>query len=321
MMKKITILFILTLPILFLCGCDSKEVRQAKKAYEENDFTRVVDLLSEEENLSQETQDILNDSEVNIAYEEKDYAKVVELLSKEKDLSQESQDMLITSEANILYEKGEYVEAVKKIASSSKGIQHEQYEEMFDAALKDSLDKHSADAVVELLALDESKSDAVYEAVTEPCKNKDYNGFVYLDGLVKKLPDGDLKTKLSDFSKENDVLRAQSFLLGKWKETDDYGPDRTVEVTFSGDNLIGIIVKIEKDSWFKKNDLYWKDFNFIDRKRFTCISIAKEETGATYDSAAVAIINYKKGTMHLHLTPQSDFSLDYYDSHWKRVNK
>ena len=54
-------------------------------------------------------------------------------------------------------------------------------------------------------------------AVTEICNNKDYDGFLFLDSLIKGLDDGDLKTKLSDFDKEFKILRAESFMVGTWE--------------------------------------------------------------------------------------------------------
>lgn len=320
MMKKISILFTLILTIMLLSACDSKEVREAKKAYEEKDYTRVVKLLSEEEDLSEEAQDILISSEANIAYEKKDYAKVVEILSKEKDLSQESQDMLISAEANILFEKGEYVEAVKKIASSSKGTENEQYEEMFDAALKDSFDKHSADAMVELLVLDESKSDTVYKTITDACNNKDYNGFINLDGLVEKLPDGDLKTKLSEFNEEYKILRAESYMVGTWEwYIKGAKKPATVKVIPYDNNLVGRLVKVGSDlkGWhYQKDDVYWKDFEFESPNKFICYNLTRLEDGTALGETATGKINYEKGIIELNVTEATDPIRT-----WKRVNE
>ena len=77
------------------------------------------------------------------AFAEENYAQVVKVLSEEKELSQEAQDMLIISEANVAYEKKEYLEAVKKLATASTGVETEQFDEMFNAALKDAIAKKS----------------------------------------------------------------------------------------------------------------------------------------------------------------------------------
>ena len=104
MLKKTTVIFIGIIMILLLCSCDSEEVKQAKEAYADGN-----------------------------------YDQVVELLSGQEDLSQEAQDMLTVSEANTAYENKEYMEAVTKLASTSTGVESEQFEEMFNAALDDAI--------------------------------------------------------------------------------------------------------------------------------------------------------------------------------------
>ena len=164
MNKKIIALLSLCILTMFIfCACDSEEVKQAKEDFAAGHYTEVVKTLDGQENLSQE-----------------------------------AQDMLAISEANVAYENEDYLVAVKTLTTASTGIQTEQFEEMFNAALEDAIANKDSDAIVELLALDDSKADAVYDAVTKACTDKDYNGFQVLDGLVEKLSDGDLKSKLTD---------------------------------------------------------------------------------------------------------------------------
>lgn len=271
--------------LLMLCSCDSEAVKQAKEAYANGD-----------------------------------YAKVVELLSSEEELSEEAQDMLAVSEANIAFEKKEYLDAVKKLASSSEGLQAERFEEMFTAALDDAIANKDVDAVVELLAIDESKADAVYEAVTKTCEEKDYNGFLMLESLVEKLPDGDLKTKLSDYDKEHDILKAEAFMVGTWtwKSSDGEKPSKVKVIPYDK-NLVGRLVKIGtflKDYHYNKDDVYWQDFEFENGKKFICNNLTRYSDGTAEGVTTTGKINYKKGTIELNVTGANNPNRT-----WKRVNK
>ncbi len=284
MKKKILVLFVGLVMVLMLCACDSEEVKQAKEAYANGD-----------------------------------YAKAVELLSKEKELNQDAQDILIISEANVLYEDGKCFEAVKKLATSSQGVQAEQFDEMYQAALDEAIAKPSSDNVIELLALDETKEDTVYKAVTKACKSKDYNAFRTLGGLVKKLPDGDLKTKLSDFKKDNEILKAESFIVGTWEwQMEDQEELARVEVVPYNDNFVGRLVRVGSDLddyHYEKDDVYWRDFQFEDNDKFICYNLTRTPEGDVMGETASGKINYKKGKIELNVTGASDPLRT-----WKRID-
>ena len=270
-MKKIITLLLSLIMILVFCSCESENVKNAKTAYAEGKYSEVVELLSQEENL--------NDS---------------------------AKDMLTVSEANVLYENKKYVEAVKKLSESSKGVQAEPFEEWFKSALDDCIANKSSEGIIELLTVDESKSDAVYDAVTGACNNKDYNGFLVLDGLVDKLEDGDLKTKLAEFGDEYDILRAEAFLVGKW-EWPREGEDKysVVKVIPYEDNLVGRLTTVGtflEDFHFKKDEVYWEKFSFENKKRCLCYNLTKYEDGTVAGETVTGTINYKKGTITLQLT-------------------
>ena len=271
MKRRISFLICCIMLAVFLCACESEQVKQAKTAYKDGK-----------------------------------YSEVVELLSKEENLSDSAQNMLAVSEANVMYENKEYVEAVKKLASSKDGIKAEQFEEMFNAALTDAIANKSADDVIELLKLDESKSDAVYDAVTKACNDKDYNGFVVLDGMVEKLKDGDLKTKLSAFGEEHDLLRAEAFLVGTWERQDEDSETKPLVVVIPyKNNLVGRleVVGDEQKQWhFEKDDVYWKDFEFESGERFYCYNLTRYDDGTVAGDTASCIINYEEGTIDTNVT-------------------
>ena len=270
-MRKIFVLIAGIILILVLCSCDSEEVKQAKEAYEAEE-----------------------------------YSKAVEILSKEKDLSEEAKDILIISEANVLYEKKDYFGAVKKLSTSSKGIEEEKFDDMFKKALEDSIAKNKPNNVVELVKLDKTKEDKVYKAITKACKDKNYNGFAIIDGLSQKLSKGDLKTKLEEFEKENDILKAEAFLVGTWQwKVKGYKKPMVVKVIPYNNNLVGRIVNAGDylaDYHYKKDDIYWNDFSFENSRDFICYNLTKYEDGSVVGRTTSGKINYEKGIMKLNVT-------------------
>lgn len=270
-MKKITVLIIAIIMTLVLCACDSQEVKDAKAAYEEGD-----------------------------------YAKTVELLSKEKDLDQDAKDILIFSEANVLNKDGKNLDAVKKLVTCSQGTQAEQFEEMYTAALDDAIATKAPDSVIELLKIDETKTDAVYDTITKACKDKDYNGFVVLEGLVENLDDGDLKTKLSEFAKEYTILKAQSFMLGTWeRHVEGVEKNARVKIVSYNDNYVGRVVRVgddQKDYHFKEDDILMQDFEFENGDKFIYSGLVKYTDGSSEREIATGTIDYKKDTYSVQLS-------------------
>lgn len=284
MIRRITmIIIVLTMAIVF-CACDSQEVKDAKAAYEEGD-----------------------------------YAKTVELLSKEENLNQETQDILIISEANVLYKDKKYLEAVKKLVTSSQGTQAEQYEKMFGAALDDAIATRSPDNIIELLKIDETKTDDVYKDITKACKEKNYSGFVVMEGLIEKLDDGDLKTKLSSFGKEYANLKPEAFIVGTWeRQRIDDKTKGKVKVIPYNNNFIGRLEAVGSSSekyQFHKGDVYWKDFQFENEDKFLCYNLTKDTDGNVYGETVSGDIDYKKETITIQFT-QSVVK----ENTWKRLD-
>lgn len=285
MKKIISVLLSCIIFILLCCSCESEQVKQAKAAYSDGK-----------------------------------YSEVVELLSKEENLSESSQDMLTISEANVLYENKEYLEAVKKLASSKDGLQNEQYEEMFSEALNDAIANKSADNVIELLQLDDSKQDVIYEAVTTACNDKDYNGFLVLDGLIEKLEDGDLKTKFASFNDEYDLLRAEAFLVGTWEWQIEGNEKFTkVKVVPYNNNLIGRIAEVGsdlEDYHYATDDMYWENFEFESDTSFIVSNLTKTQDGTAMPQVSSGKIDYESGEIEINVTNALDPIRT-----WKRIEE
>lgn len=273
MLKRVLTLMLSLVMLLVLCACDSEQVKSAKEAYAEGEYAEVVKSLSEEENLDQS-----------------------------------AQDLLIVSEANIAFENKDYLGAVQKLVTSSKGLNEEQYEEMFTAALEDAVSNGSTENILALLEIDALKEDAVFEAIITACKEKNYNGFLTLDGLVAGLEDGDLKTKLADFDKEYETLRAEAFMVGTWEWLPD-GDEKAAKVSVIPyeDNLIGRLTDFGSffsDYHYSIDDVYWKDFQFDSKDSFLCYNLIRlnDSQGSTIGETVSGKIDYENKTITLTVT-------------------
>ena len=286
MLKRVLVLLLSLVMLLVLCSCDSEQVKNAKEAYAEGEYAEVVKSLSEEENLDQS-----------------------------------AQDLLIVSEANVAFENEDYLGAVQKLVTSSKGLNEEQYEEMFTAALEDAVSKGSTENILALLEIDASKEDAVFEAITTACKEKNYNGFLTLDGLVAGLEDGDLKTKLADFDKEYETLRAEAFMVGNWEWTRT-GDDKAckLSVVTYGDGLIGRLTELGTfmvQYHYNVDDVYWKDFQFDSKDSFLCYNLTRynDAAGTAIGEIASGKIDYENKSITLTVAGATDPVRT-----WKRID-
>lgn len=320
MFKKIIALTVVSIMMLMLCSCESKEVKEAKAAYADGDYAKAVDLLSQEGELDEETQRVYVISQAHVAYDNKEYDQVVELLEKETNLKDEDLiNMRDISDANLKYENGKNLDALKSISSIDKYEELEVYQNAISAIVKEALKSGKTKNLKEAINICPKASGFVIEKVTEACDKLDYKGFVVLQKLVNKSENKEITEALQEYYDKNKLNKPKSYLIGKWKETDEQGQNRVIEVTLSDNDMVGIIDSVQEGSSYKKNDLYWTDFKFIDEKRCTLISISRGDAGDTNESNAVGNIDYKNGTLQLHLTPSSGLSLTYYDTNWKRM--
>lgn len=288
MIKRVLFICLLTVLLsLLFCSCDSENVKQAKEAYEQQD-----------------------------------YAAVVELLSEEKIESNDVQDMLIISEANLLYEKKEYVAAVEKLVTASTGMETEQFKEMFDTALDTSIANYDADGIIVLLGINSDAEKTVYKEITTACTNLDYDSFVLLNKIIKNLPDGKLKDDLTSYKKDNTITKAKAFLIGKWEwQEEDAEKFTTVKVVEYKDDLIGRVTKVgtlEEEYHYKKDDVYWSEFEFENSKSFLCKNLTKTTEGDPMSEMASAKIDYKDQTISIHLTGSENYNLVDPERVWKR---
>ncbi len=270
MVKKVLIVALSLIMVIIMCSCDSEKVKSAKDAYADGNYTEVVKSLSEEENLDQN-----------------------------------AQDLLIVSEANVAFENKDYLGAVQKLVTSSKGLNEEQFEEMFTAAVQDAVTNGSVENISALLEIDASKEDVIVEAITTACQDKNYNAFLALDGLVAGLEDGELKTKLTDFDKEYEKLRAESFMVGNW-EWLPKGDEKAAKVSVVPyeNNLIGRLTDFGtffSGYHYNIDDVYWQDFQFDGKDSFLCNNLLRynDSQGTAVGVIASGKIDYENKSITL----------------------
>ena len=269
---------------LIMASCESQNVKDAKKAFEEGKYDKVVECLENEEKLNDElTED------------------------------------LYVAKAHVAYDNGKYVEAIDNTIKVEDGKDLEVYKMAKEEIVKNSIKKGKVKTLLKAIKADPDIASYAADEVMKACDELNYNGFVVLAKLRKNLPDGEIKDKLDNYYETNRLNKPRAFLLGKWKEIDDQGLDRVIEVTLSDDDMIGIIVQVNDSDAYKKNDVYWKEFKFIDDDRCTLNSISRGSDRDANDNTAVGEIDYKKGILHLHLTPSPGYTLTYYDTNWKRI--
>lgn len=143
--------------------------------------------------------------------------------------------------------------------------------------------------------------------------------------MTSKLADGDIKTELQAYYDENKLNRPKAFLLGEWEWQSGDEKQTVVECIRHKDNLIGTVQVVgsnEKEYQIMKDDVVWKDFDFLNEKRFTCTCLCKTKDGINVECTTVGEIKYKKDELHQHLTAPDPFWMEEKSANrdWKRID-
>ena len=288
-MKKIFLLISSMLICVLITACDSENVKKAKEAYEEED-----------------------------------YVAVVADLETEQDLSNDVEEMLNTSKAHVAYDEGDYNEALRNILMVENGKETDFYSSIVDSLIDKSVVTADADGLINANEMEPDIGEKAKETILSRCDELDYNAFKLLRRMVSKLDDGDLKTELKTYYEANKLNRPKAFLLGEWEWQSGDKKQTTVECIQHKDNLIGIIMTVgsnEKEYQIRKDDVEWKDFEFLSEKRFTCTSLCKTKSGLNIECTTVGTINYKRDNMHLHLTAPDPYWMSEKSAErdWERI--
>ena len=290
MMKRIAVVMSAVLICMFMVSCESQNVKDAKEAFEN-----------------------------------KDYAKVVECLEKEESLNDEMTDTLAIAKANVAYENGKNSEAIKEIVAVEDGREQEVYKQARDAVVEKAIKTGMAGALLKAIKADSECGSYAAGEITKACDDLDYNAFKVLEKLAKKLPDGDVKKHLADYSEENKLNKPKAFIIGKWERIDDEKKSAVIEAFQNKNNILGTLFIVgddQKEYHYLKDDVCWKKFDFISGNKFTCTTTSKNREGVLHNNTTVGKINYKKEQIHMHSTPtSSDYYLIHPDRDYQRYKK
>lgn len=287
-MKKSALIVVIALSSLLLVSCDSKNVKDAKKAFENKEYSTVVEKLKNEENLKDDTKSILTISEAQIAYENKDYSQIVNLLST---------------------------------------IPDGKTNEIYSLSIANAIDAFVATSDVEemkkIIAVDAEAEGQLCQKIMDGCNQLDYQYYKLLDILTESLSDSEAKNSLVEFKQNNRLTRAKAFMIGEWEWLKDTKVNTKVKNRLVGDELLGTVTQVgttEIEYQIALNDIYWKDYVFIDETNFTCYNLTKMTTGNVVDVTAVGVIDYANEAIKLHLTAPAPYVMVNADRTWKRLS-
>lgn len=291
MKKQIISIVILIAFSLALTACDSENVKSAKTAYEAEN-----------------------------------YSEVITALESEQELDEDVAEMLSISKAHVAYDEGKYLDAITELAAVENGKDMDLYSDAVKGLIDKAIEKSSAKNLLKAIELDPAIGNTAVKDIKEQCDALNYGAFKLMDKLLKKMPESEAKTSLQKYHDENEFNKPKAFLLGKWEWQSSGDTKTSVSCIQHKDNLIATVDVVgdnEKDYKILKDDVYWKDFDFLEKDRFTCICLCKTGEGTGVECTTVGTINYKKDTLHLHLTAPDPYWMDAEssDRDWKRISQ
>lgn len=275
MMKRIAVVMSAVLICMLIVSCESQNVKDAKEAFEKGKYDKVVECLEKEEKLNDE-------------------------LTKD----------LYVAKAHVAYDNGKYVEAIDNAIKVEDGKDLEVYKMAEEKIVKTSIKKGKAKTLLQAIKVDPDIATYAAGEITKACDELDYNAFKVLENLAKKLPDGDVKKQLAEYGEDNKIHKAEAFMIGDWEWLYE-GEDKehtTVKVVPYNNNLIGRVTKVTDhlvEYHYKKDDIYWSDFEFESSKRFLCYNIIRYKDEDVGGETVSGTINYKDGSISLNVTSAS----------------
>ncbi len=287
-MKKLALIAVIVLSSLLFVSCNSQYDKDAKKTLENKESAADIEKQKNEENLKDDTKDSLTISEAQIAYENKEYSQVVKLLS-----------------------------------TISDGKTNEIYSQSIANAIDAFVATSDIEDMNKIIAIDAEAEEQLCHKIMDGCNQLDYQYYKLLDILTESLSDSESKNSLIEFKQNNRLNRAKAFMIGDWEWQKDAEKNTKVKNRLVGDELLGIVTQVganEAKYQIALNDIYWKDFIFIDETSFTCYNLTKMTTGNVVDVTAVGVIDYENETINLHLTAPAPFFMVDADRTWKKVN-
>lgn len=286
LLRTVMIVTILCLGFL-LTGCDSENVKKARDAYENGD-----------------------------------YVTVIECLENESDLDNETEEMLAIARANVAFENGEYNEVVTELSVTESGKDTEIYKKSVKTIVKDAIQTGETKYLQKAIETDNQIGGYATNKITKACDEYNYNAFKVLESLKESLQDGDVKEQLTKYYDANKLNKVKAFLVGKWEWQHGDKVNTVVKNIIYKDNLMATVVTVgdnEKEYQILVDDVYWKDFEILDEKSFTCLNLCKTRDAIASECETVGRINYEDDSLHLHVTAPPPYRMVDPDRDWKRV--
>ena len=151
------------------------------------------------------------------------------------------------------------------------------------------------------------------DIIIEYCKSlgesKDFNDYVFMEDLVKKVSDKALKQELQsvvDNSQKNKVI---AFITGEWKRRDYTNEDgMVIDVKWLDDNGTAIITKAKlkkNEGDFQKGDVKWRNVKIISKDELSYEELSKSKDDTDYKQA-YAKIDFDNNQLVCNITSDSN---------------
>ena len=246
------------------------------------------------------------------AYNAGNYAEAIELLNAEDQLNGNAEELLANSKARLANEQGDYSAAITELIAVNKSSSDALYNEILQNAINAANTTGDSAHLISIIQQDSPNASTIYEALEAEAVADNIKAYQAMDGISSSADIDDAqKEQFASFIRENGEQRARAFLIGTWEYVEDGDVKTRVDIKPQKDNLIGIISQVSNymiQYQFQTGDVYWTDFVFLEPTQFTCKNLTKSTNGSPDQSNAVGTIDYSSDdTFKLHLTPDSGY--------------
>lgn len=176
--------------------------------------------------------------------------------------------------------------------------------------IKESIENKRANETAKLInsyaKQDDKKEldEAVAKDFKDLCKSTEYSDFEYMDKVVAKLKDKELKAILNDVIQRNGSNKVIAFIEGDWVRRDYTDLDGVaINVKSNKDDSVAIItdVRKSKDKDFKAGDVKWKNIKPMSSNEFVFEDLSKGSDDSHYEQG-YANVEYDKNQINCRIS-------------------
>lgn len=245
-------------------------------------------------------------SKANEAFENENYSEVIEILKNSKSDDGELKTIENISRGCVAAEKGNYSQAVE-LLSKEELTENQQavLDKSFETLLSKSFDKNNVEdtlsAVEKMNASTNSKntiSEYFYELIDQKYTSEKYEDFIFVDNLIEKISDEEISKTIQKKKAESVNARTEAYLYGTWVRKDGTNFDEMkIEVKKTEKGLVGLVIKGIGD--IASNETKWKDGYIIDENTFSIEDLSKSSDGYGDYSTSTCTIDYNEERIFL----------------------